>query len=104
MSSDVIKSRYLGEDDNRILKELIAYHNWNMIHVLKGGTMKNYYTTEKYLQKFLRKKKRLNDIYLKQLNFRFITDFEQNLKTYKNYKKNEVSNNGVMKHWNVSDL
>ncbi|WP_034044890.1 site-specific integrase [Wocania ichthyoenteri] len=100
LSSDAIKSRYLGEDDNsKTLKELIAYHNGNMVHVLKAGTMKNYYTTERYLQKFLRKKKRLKDIYLKQLNFRFITDFEHYLRTYKNKKKQlMLSNNGVMKH------
>ncbi len=70
-----------------------------MIHVLKGGTMKNYYTTERYLLKFLKKKKRIKDIYLKQLNFRFITDFEHYLRTYKNAKKQlMLSNNGVMKH------
>ncbi|NMH86043.1 site-specific integrase [Flavivirga algicola] len=100
ISSDAIKSRYLGEDDNsKTLKELITYHNENMIHVLKAGTMKNYYTTERYLQKFLQKKKRVKDIYLKQLNFRFITDFEHYLRTYKNTKKQlMLSNNGVMKH------
>ena len=99
VTSDAIKSRYLGEDDtSKTLKELIAYHNGNMIHVLKAGTMKNYYTTERYLQKFLRRK-RLKDIYLKQLNFRFITDFEHYLRTYKNKKKQlMLSNNGVMKH------
>lgn len=88
VTSDAIKSRYLGEDDNsKTLKELIAYHNGNMIHVLKAGTMKNYYTTERYLQKFLRKK-RLKDIYLKQLNFRFITDFEHYLRHIKTLKNN----------------
>lgn len=60
LSSDAIKSRYLGEDDNsKTLKELIAYHNGNMVHVLKAGTMKNYYATERYLQKFLGKKKKV---------------------------------------------
>ncbi|UMB53943.1 site-specific integrase [Lutibacter sp. A64] len=100
VTSDAIKSRYLGEDDeSKTLKELIAYHNGNMIHVLKAGTMKNYYTTERYLQKFLWKKKRVKDIYLKQLNFRFITDFEHFLRTYKDSKKQlMLSNNGVMKH------
>lgn len=100
VTSDAIKSRYLGEDDDsKTLKELIAYHNGNMIHVLKAGTMKNYYTTERYLQKFLWKKKRVKDIFLKQLNFRFITDFEHYLRTYKNSKKQlMLSNNGVMKH------
>lgn len=100
VSSDAIKSRYLGEDDNsKTLRELIAYHNGNMVHVLKSGTMKNYYTTERYLQKFLLKKRRLKDIYLKQLNYRFITDFEHYLRTCKNKKKLlMLTNNGVMKH------
>ena len=90
----------MGEDDNsKTLKELITYHNDNMIHVLRAGTMKNYYTTERYLQRFLLKKRRVKDIYLKQLNFRFITDFEHYLRTYKNSKKELLlSNNGVMKH------
>lgn len=63
ISSDAIKSRYLGEDENsKTLKELIAYHNENMVHVLKAGTMKNYYTTEKYIERFLLKKRKVKDI------------------------------------------
>ena len=100
VSANAIKTRYLGEDDtHKTLKELIAYHNTNMITVLKFGTMKNYYTTEKYLNKFLTSKLKSNDIYLKQLNYRFICDFEQYLRRYKNSKKqNVLTNNGVMKH------
>src|SRR5690606_18110108 len=100
ISSDAIKSRYLGEDENsKTLLELIGYHNGNMVRVLKAGTMKNYYTTEKYLRRFLTKKKKVNDIYLKQLNFRFITDFEHYLRDYKDSKKQcAMNNNGVMKH------
>jgi integrase len=100
VSANAIKRRYLGEDDtHKTLKELIAYHNTNMITVLKSGTMKNYYTTEKYLHKFLKQKLKMDDIYLKQLNYRFICDFEQFLRTNKNNKKQlMLSNNGVMKH------
>lgn len=100
ISSDAIKSRYLGEDDNsKTLRELISYHNGNMVRVLKAGTMKNYYTTEKYLHKFLLKKRKQKDIYLKQVNFRFISDFEHYLRNYKNSKKQHtMGNNGVMKH------
>ncbi len=100
ITSDAIKSRYLGEDENsKTLKELITYHNNNMVHVLKAGTIKNYFTTERYLERFLLKKRKVKDIYLKQLNFRFITDFEHYLRNYKNSKKEFVlGNNGVMKH------
>ncbi|MDP5158278.1 MAG: site-specific integrase [Flaviramulus sp.] len=100
VSANAIKRRYLGEDDNhKTLKELITYHNTNMISVLKFGTMKNYYTTEKYLHKFLSEILKVDDIYLKQLNYRFICDFEQYLRKYKNTKKElSLTNNGVMKH------
>ncbi|MFY0715210.1 site-specific integrase [Seonamhaeicola sp. NFXS20] len=100
ISSEAIKARYLGEDDNsKTLRELIAYHHENMAFVLKSGTMKNYYTTEKYLFKFLLKKSRLKDIYVKQLNYEFVTDFEHFLRNYRNSKKQlMLSNNGVMKH------
>ncbi|WP_339917125.1 site-specific integrase [Yeosuana marina] len=100
VSSQAIKSRYLGEDNaQKTLNELLVYHNTNMVNVLKLGTMKNYYTTERYLHKFLKQKQKTKDIYLKQLNYRFIIDFEQYLRNYRNSKKQlMLSNNGVMKH------
>ncbi|MAU14436.1 MAG: integrase [Muricauda sp.] len=100
ISSNAIKSRYLGEDDNsKTLRELIKYHNENMSIVLKKGTMKNYYTTEKYLHRFLAKKRKVNDVRLKQLNYAFVTDFEHFLRNYRDSKKRLLlGNNGVMKH------
>lgn len=100
VSSNAIKAHYLGEDDNRkTLIELVTYHNTNMLSVLKSGTMKNYYTTEKYLKRFLIQKLKTEDIYLKQLNYRFITDFEHYLRNYRNSNKQlMLTNNGVMKH------
>ncbi len=100
VSAPAIKRRFLGEDDDRkTLREIITYHNTQMITVLKYGTMKNYYTTEKYLYKFLIEILKVDDIYLNQLNYRFICDFEQYLRNYKNSKnENVLTNNGVMKH------
>ncbi|MBW8201605.1 site-specific integrase [Flagellimonas abyssi] len=100
VSSNAIKCRYLGEDDNsKTLRELIKYHNENMSVVLKEGTMKNYYTTEKYLYRFLTKKRKVNDVRLKQLNYAFVTDFEHFLRNYRDSKKRLLlGNNGVMKH------
>jgi hypothetical protein len=80
VSSNTIKTRFLGEDEvSRTLMDLIEYHNGNMVHVLKPGTMKNYYTTEKYLKRFLKSNFKQEDIYLKQLNYRFILDLEHYL-------------------------
>lgn len=100
ITAAAIKVRYLGEDDtHKTLNDLITYHNDHMLTVLKYGTMKNYYTTEKYLKKFLSLELKASDIYLKQLNYRFICDFEHYLRNFKNTKKQlMMTNNGVMKH------
>ncbi|MEO1486391.1 MAG: site-specific integrase [Bacteroidota bacterium] len=100
ITAQAIKARFLGQDDqNKTLKELIEYHNTSQVLVLKPGTMKNYYSTERYLHKFLENKLNLPDIFLKQLNYRFITDFEQYIRTYQPEKARKTcSNNGVMKH------
>ncbi|MCL6219916.1 site-specific integrase [Zunongwangia pacifica] len=100
LSAKSIKARYLGLDDSyKTLAELMTYHNTKMTSVLKPGTMKNYYTTEKYVLEFLNKKMNTKDIYLKQLNYRFITDFEHFLRNYnpKTHRR-RPTNNGVMKH------
>ncbi len=95
-----IKSRFLGEDEqHKTLLELVDYHNKNMQLVLKFGTLKNYFTTEKYLKKFLQKKIKADDIYLKQLSYGFIIDFEQFLRNTPSINKTRaLNNNGVMKH------
>jgi len=100
ITAQAIKARYLGQDEQyKSLKELITYHNTNMDSVLKYGTMKNYYSTERYVHKFLNDKFKTPDIYLKQLNYRFIVDFEQYLLRYRPEKARKTcSNNGAMKH------
>lgn len=70
-----------------------------MKDVLKYGTMKNYYTTERYLYKFLKKHFKTDDIILKQINYQFITDFEHFLRNYKPKRvRKSLTNNGTMKH------
>ncbi len=95
-----IKARYLGEDEqHKTLLELIQYHNSNMKRVLKPGTLKNYFTTEKYIRKFLLTKKRTSDIYLNQLSYSFIIDFENFLRSNTaQLQSRPLANNGVMKH------
>jgi len=49
ITAQAIKARYLGQgEQHKTLKELVTYHNTNMDSVLKYGTMKNYYSTERY--------------------------------------------------------
>ncbi len=100
ITSQSVKSRYLGEDDqHKTLKELINYHNVKMLKVLSPGTMKKYYTTEKYVLRFIGETTSQPDIYLKQLNYRFIVDFEQYIRNFRPKKKRKTcTNNGTMKH------
>ena len=100
ITAQAIKARYLGEDDqHKTLMDLVSYHNRNMKSILKPGTIKNYYTTERYLKRFLKRKLKTSDIYLKQLSYRFIIDFEQFLRNEKSINDAQpLKNNGVMKH------
>jgi hypothetical protein len=78
---------------------LIRYHETNSRILLSKGTMKNYGATEKYIQKFLQYKYRVDDIRLINLNYQFITQFELFLRTTTPLNEsNPLANNGVMKH------
>lgn len=78
---------------------LIEHHNEQQIHKLAHGTMKNYYTTQRYIKKFLMEKYYRTDIVLSELTYRFILDFESYLFNHvpKDHQK-PLNNNGVMKH------
>ncbi|WP_034925006.1 site-specific integrase [Gillisia sp. CAL575] len=100
VSAQSIKALFYGNDEHqKTLLELMSYHNSHMKNVLKPGTMKNYRTTETYLNEFLKQKMSCNDISLKQINYRFVTDFEQFLRLYSaKVSRKTCGNNGTMKH------
>ena len=100
VTAQSIKARYLGEDEqHKTLLQLISYHNTNMVSVLKPGTLKNYFTTERYIKLYLKNKLKTNDVFLKHLSYNFILDFEQFLRTGKSINRSQpLKNNGVMKH------
>src|SRR5699024_8621324 len=75
------------------LLELVEYHNTQMVDVLAPGTLKNYSTTENYLKVFLPEQRKTSDVFLKQIDYKFIIDFEAFLR-----KQDKLHNNGVMKH------
>ncbi len=100
ITAKAIKLRYFGEDELRMtLMKAVQYHNRNSNNELRQGTLKNYFSTEKYLQQFLRERLKTDDIYLIQLNYKFIVNFENYIRTYKPKKaRRTCTNNGVMKH------
>jgi integrase/recombinase XerD len=98
--SQSIKARFLGEDNEEYsLLTLIDYHNTQMSESLTYGTLKNYFTTQKYIKLFLTKKRKTQDVYLSQLTFRFLVDFENFLRAHtpEDHQK-KMENNTVMKH------
>ena len=100
ITTETFKKQYYGKnEDEYTLCKLMKYHNVDMKEALSWGTMKNYYTTQKYLEKFLKRRKQKADIFIKYINYKFVTDFEYYLKTYKplDHQK-RLGNNGVMKH------
>jgi len=93
-----IRAKIEGEEDGRTLTELIRYHFSEPGKLLATGTLKNYYSTERFILEFLKKKK-LKDIMLIKIDFKFLTDFSIYLRTKTPDKGQRVcSNNTVMKH------
>ena len=81
------------------LLSLIEHHNEQQGIKLASGTMKNYYTTQRYIKKFLIEKYYRTDIVLSELTYKFLLDFENYLFSYvpKDHQK-PLNNNGIMKH------
>jgi len=99
ITAQAIKARYLGKDDTRrSVMDIVDYHNEDMTGKLKWGTQKNYFTTQKYISKFLLKSYKSTDIYLRELDYDFIIKFEKYLRSYipEDHQKS-MGNNTVMK-------
>ncbi len=94
VSPQLVKVAFLGEDESRHkMSDIIEYHNEHMKSTLRWGTQKNYFTTHKYIYSFLKSKHKKDNIFLSELNYKFIIDFERYLRQQKS-----MGNNTVMKH------
>jgi len=99
ITSAKIKNIFLwGDDRGKSLLELVAYHNSHMDGILRKGTLKNYFGTERRIKSFLKEAKGLEDIPLKRLNYAFITEFEQYIRSHRPRTRAKCGNNGTMKH------
>ncbi|WP_194768842.1 site-specific integrase [Tamlana sp. I1] len=100
ISAQAIKSSYLGTDKLlETLGDIINYH-WEVESVkLEKGTLKNYYATEKYLRRFTQHKYKKDDVHLNFIDYKFIVEFEQFLRSKPSLKVSKpLGNNGIMKH------
>lgn len=100
ITAQLIKAKFCGEDESsKTLQEILKYHNRKIENTLTPGTIRNFGITESYINRFLYRKLKTNDIYLKQLNYKFISDFETFLtEYYPTGHPKAMSHNTVMKH------
>jgi integrase/recombinase XerD len=100
ITADLIKANFLGEDDtSKTLLDILQYHNRKIENTLAPGTIRNFGITENYINRFLSENRKTSDVYLKNLDYQFISDFETFLSGY--YPKGHpkaMSHNTVMKH------
>lgn len=100
VTAQLVKATFLGEDENsKSLQNLIDYHSKKIESTLAVGSIRNYGITENYIFKFLNKERKTHDLYLKELDYKFLCDFENFLNSY--YPKGHpkaMKHNTVMKH------
>lgn len=94
MTSDLLKANILRTDEGQYaLTDIITYHNEHMKSTLRWGTQKNYFTTHKYIFLFLKQKHNTSDMFLSELNYKFIIDFERYLRGQKSMGNNRNTSN-----------
>jgi integrase len=100
ITPEVIKEVFLGNTEKEhTLDQISAYHNEMSAGVLAPGTMKNYYTTQRYMREFVKKKYRRSEYCLSELNYKFILDLEIFLRNHQPVDHQKpLTNNGIMKH------
>lgn len=100
ITAELLKEKVTGADQSEFtLCKLMEYHNTEQAQVLEPGTMKNYYTTQKYIKEFVKERFKTSDKYLSELSYKFIIDFEYYLRNRTPEKgQKPLNNNGLMKH------
>lgn len=103
VTAEAVKNAYLGidlqgEKDKMTLRKLVDTHNELMKTVIKPGTMKNYNSTAIYVRKFLDRSYPSRDIYLKDVNYQFITAFEFYIRNNPIKPECPCTTNGTMKN------
>lgn len=96
ITAKILKNRFLGlYKSRRTLLEVFEYHNKDMKEEVgktyAQATYDRFTTTLDHTKKFLLKKYNQDDIFLSNLEYSFITDFEHYFKTEKNCNHNTTA-------------
>ena len=96
VTSLAIKNRFLGIDQKHYsMQNLIDYHNDKMVHKLHKDTMRHYKTSQKYILSLIKKRYKNSDIYLKDIGYDFILEFENMLRAH---NQGAIANNTMITH------
>lgn len=100
ITAEIVKNTLLGNTiESKSLLELFDYHNSSMENSLAWGTLKNYFTTKKYFENYIKKVYKRSDLKLTELDYRFLTGYESFMKSTKPLKESQACNqNTIMKH------
>jgi site-specific recombinase XerD len=100
ITADAIKHELLGTHaKEHTISMLFEYHNEKYRNVLAWGTLKNYFTTQKYVMAFSKEQYGTEDYFLQDINYRFLNEFELYLINYEPQDHHKpLGNNGIMKH------
>lgn len=100
ITADDVKITFLRvEEIEHTLLSLFKFHNEREKHKLNENTLSHYLTTQRYLSEFITARYRKKDLSLKDVNFKFLSDFENFLRDYQPEKnKKPIGNTGAMTH------
>lgn len=111
LTADTLKNHYLNGgieqeqiEESQMIKQqqtilwLVKEHNEVMKTILSPGSLKNYFTTERYVKKFLLEKLKIHDLPLTEITLSFLTQFETFIRTTPLKSTDPCNNNGTMKH------
>lgn len=99
VTAQLVKAKYLGQDDSKTLMEIIDYHARKIGNSLAPGTVRNFGISCEYVKKFLVQERKTSNVFLSELDYKFLCDFEKFLVEY--YPKGHpraMTHNTVMKH------
>jgi len=95
-----VRNKFLGiKEREYTLMGLFDYHEEISKETLAHSTIKHYRVSKRYFKFFLEKRMNLSDIFLTQLNYKFVSDFEVFIQQ-NNFlnEKQPCGKNAMMKH------
>ena len=98
VSAISVRNRYLGKDEiQKSVLEVFDTHNIKIAEQVgvdySAETVKRYKTTRKHIADFMKVQYGKDDLYLTELNYKFVTDLEHYLKT-----KRKCNHNSTLKY------